>query len=151
MARRQSMGRLNVDPIVQFLLREKDFNSEGEARQAIDAMLQWLAAHAVKPRELLYVMLHGPVDKAWHAFLLHTEMYHVFCTHYVGFFVHHTPLDAEKADEFEVLGGIKSTIDFLTESFGDDLSPQLVQWREQFLVGNLKISAVSCVGNGYGD
>lgn len=150
-ARYNQMCRENMEPVISLLLRERDFVSAEEAHVAVKAMLQWLAGHAVKKKGQLHVMLHGPVDKAWHAFLLNTKLYHKFCAEQVGFFVHHTPLDTAHANEFEILGGITTTINFLIQSFGDSLNPLLVQWKELNDSKRIKISAVSCVGNGYGD
>lgn len=142
---------LDLSDVKNFLLREGTFKSDAEASDAIHAILQWLACHAVKQKNELFVMLHGPVDEAWHAFILNTKLYHAFCQEHVGFFIHHTPLDAQKANEFEILGGIKSTVQSLKESFGDELHPLLRHWEEQLDTGQLTISAVSCVKNGYDD
>ena len=35
--------------------------------------------------------MHGPADKLWHHFVLHTALYQAFCERHAGHFVHHHP------------------------------------------------------------
>jgi hypothetical protein len=49
----------------------------------------WLAAET--KRALPIHSFHFLLDEMWHAFVLHTRDYAVFCDKYMGRFMHHTP------------------------------------------------------------
>lgn len=102
-------------------------------------------------RRHLYVMLEGEVDDGLHTLILHTKWYADFCEKHIGFFIHHTPLDAETADKLKLEGAISDTADFLVREFGDDLNPLLKKWKELSEGGMLTVRDVSCVSNGYDD
>ena len=123
------MQSFEMNSVIAFILKEKWAVSRHDARISVDALLQWLAGHAAINHRLPYVMMEGPVDKAFHAFILNTRAYYKFCEKHIGFFVNHTPLDATKAREFRIMGGIEYTFNFLEEHFGDQLSPLLRQWK----------------------
>jgi hypothetical protein len=36
----------------------------------------------------------GPIDEAWHTFLLFTREYDAFCRYHFGVFIHHAPVTA---------------------------------------------------------
>lgn len=141
------MQSFNVRPVVAFLVR--DGYSEAKAAEMVDALLQWVAGHAVREHQTPYVMFHGPVDEAFHAFILNTALYADFCERHIGWFLHHTPLDEEQAVEELVLSGVHYTVDFIEEQFGDSLHPLLKEWGVEARAGRIEVSAVSCVCNGY--
>ena len=41
------------------------------------------------------------VDKAWHEFILHTELYTAWCDQRYGRYIHHTPWSEPDADAYE--------------------------------------------------
>jgi|AntRauTorckE6833_2_1112554.scaffolds.fasta_scaffold27903_2 hypothetical protein len=145
---REMKSTFNTTVLVQFAVRDGYAKDETSARSNLDGVLQWLACHAVKEHaEQPYVMMNGVVDEMYHAFMLNTRLYLHFCRDYIGFFIHHTPVDDVQADEIRLVGGIDYTVDFLQEAFGDELAQALQQWvimREQ---GELSASSVSCVAN----
>ena len=82
---------------------------------------------------------------------MHTKMYQAFCEEHVGYFIHHTPLNEQRADVYKVQGAVKETSRYLQECFGSELHPFLIEWVKDAQQGNIPISAVSCMGNGYDD
>ncbi len=136
---------------INFMLKSGWAKTENQAKQKLDAAIQWLAGHAIKPKADMYVMLEGEVDDGLHALILHTKWYAEFCDRHIGFFIHHTPLDAETADKLKLEGAIRNTANFLVNEFGDELNPLLREWKEKSDGGLLTVSDVSCVGNGYDD
>lgn len=141
----------NFGDVSGFMQRENPSLSDLACSEALKALIQWLAAHAVKPATQPIVMLHGPVDLAWHSFIMHTKLYENFCDDYVGYFIHHTPLNEQKADVYKVQGAVRDTVRYLQACFGNDLHPLLVEWVKSAENGDIPISAVSCMGNGYDD
>ncbi len=142
------MKEFDLSKVLTFMVRENYAETIESASLQMDGALQWLAAHAVKCHDPIpYVMLSGNVDDAWHAFLLNTRLYLEFCNEHVGFFIHHTPMDVESANVYIVQGGIEYTVNHLQEVFGDDLAPGLRQWVTDLSNDNIRITAVSCVGN----
>lgn len=141
------MQSFDVRPVVAFLVR--DGYTEAQAIEMVTALRQWLAGHAVREHQTPYVMFHGPVDQAFHAFVLHTQLYADFCEKHVGWFIHHTPLDEEQAVEELVLSGVNYTVNFLEDEFGTSLHPLLKEWGVEARAGRIEVSAVSCVCNGY--
>ena len=146
----QEMKSFNVRPVISLLKRERWLEDDDAISDAIDGLLQWFAGHAVYKHELPYVMMNGNVDKAFHAFILNTRLYADFCKKHVGFFINHTPLDAEDTNALVVMGGVDYTVNFLKDSF-PYLSPALQEWVRKNDAGEFTISAVSCFGNGYDD
>lgn len=148
--RYNEMREFDFDPVVSLIKRE-GFVEDTKIDVSLDGLIQWLAGHAVKKHDDPYVMLHGDVDRVFHAFILNTKLYTKFCIEHVGFFIHHTPLDAELASQPLILQGIDYTINFLDNEFREILSPSLKKWLEDHKKGLLNVSAVSCVRNGHDD
>lgn len=144
----EEMSSWDMKPVSVLMLREKWVSNEAEAKEGVHGLLQWLAGHAVVNHQRPYVMMHGVVDKAWHAFMLNSKSYQSFCGKHIGFFIHHTPMDGESANKYVILGGIDYTTEFLSDMFGGSLNSHLATWKN---AENRIISAVSCVGNGYDD
>lgn len=139
-----------TDALVRFAVRDSYAPNEIAARDSLDGALQWLACHAVKEHaEQPYVMMNGPVDEMYHALMLNTRLYLHFCREYIGFFIHHTPVDDAQADEIRIAGGIDYTLSFLQDAFGVDLSPTLHNWVAAHQSGELGVSSVSCMGNDF--
>lgn len=110
--------------------------------------MQWLACHAVKEHEERpFVMMKGPVDVMYHAFMLNTRLYLHFCRDYVGFFIHHTPVDDYQANDIKLAGGIDYTMSFLQEAFQHELVSPIQDWIDAHARGELSASSVSCNGN----
>lgn len=141
MKKLEEMRTFDMKKVIAFILKEGWMENEVVAMAAVDALLMWLAGHAVTNHQTPYVMMEGPVDKAFHALILNTRLYYAFCQKHVGFFINHTPLDAQSANEFRILGGISYTTSFLSAEFGPELSSLLKDWE-----GIQDIAAVSCTG-----
>lgn len=139
------MKAVDMSAVHALLVRENPHLTTQQADQAIDALMQWLAGHAVAPHvEPAYVMLFGVVDDAFHAFILNTRAYMKFCKEQVGFFIHHTPVSDSEASELLESGALDYTVDFLLTEFGDTLSPLLHDWYRGVKEGTLGAAAVSC-------
>ncbi|MES2212524.1 MAG: hypothetical protein V4490_05240 [Pseudomonadota bacterium] len=66
---------------------------ENLKRYYVVALLDPLNEHAVS----------RPVDPFWHAHILHTKDYELFCQSIFGQYVHHSPLDIEDSAEVQEL------------------------------------------------
>lgn len=141
----ERMKTVDLSPVRALMMRENPHYTVEEVDEAMDGLLQWMAGHSAAPHfDQTYVMLFGPVDEAFHAFILNTRIYMHFCKEHVGFFIHHTPVDEEEAAELFEEGSLDYTVNFLEETFGDALSPALRAWGEGIRSGQLGASAVSC-------
>ncbi|WP_202918450.1 glycine-rich domain-containing protein [Streptomyces cavernae] len=79
--------------------------SEATARRIVGQAAAFIAASGRQPDQAL-----APselVDYGWHAFVLHTVDYAVFCERVVGRFVHHVPTD----DDEQMPGGAAAAIE----------------------------------------
>ena len=142
----EKMRKVDLSAVRGLMLRENPQLTNREVEESIEGMLQWLAGHASAPHnEKSYVMLFGPVDEAFHSFILNTRLYMRFCKEEVGFFIHHTPVEEELAAELVADGSLEYTVNFLDEAFGEKLSPALRVWCEGVRSGKLGASAVSCL------
>ncbi len=139
----------NFKPIVKTMIRENWVKSEARANDLIEAFLQWFLVANHSEHDKPYVMFHGPVDKVFHAFVLNTEFYAIFCDTHVGKFINHNPLDSELSLIAEERGGIEYTITLLQQIYGDKLHPELKKWVRLAVKGKLKASSISCVGCDY--
>jgi hypothetical protein len=140
----------NIDfgPVIRFAVESGFAPDEESAQTALDGTLQWLVGHGMDEHaEAPYVMMNGEVDEMFHALILNTRTYLQLCREHIGFFIHHTPLDADGARRVEE--GIGYTIDYITTLFGADVSPAIMRWKEQFDRGELNATSVSCVSNSY--
>jgi len=145
---REMKRSFDTNALIRFAVRDGYSTDEDAAARDLDGVLQWLACHAVKEHaEQPYVMMNGSVDEMYHALMLNTRVYLHFCREYIGFFIHHTPVDDVQADEIKLAGGIDYTMAFLVESFGSELTPALQSWVCAHERGELNASSVSCVGN----
>ncbi len=117
----------DFSPVIRTMLSDQMVASEEEARDHIDAFLQWVAlVPSIRAQDAL-VMLKTPVDDVFHAFVLNTEFYQRFCETHFGFFVHHHPLDAETRER--LAKGVVETVERLERTYGEDLHPLLRSWR----------------------
>jgi|GEM_PF-2181317 len=144
-----AMKAFDLAPVIAFAVRDKFLPDQETAEVAFDSLLQWLAAHAVdEHKEMPFVMMNGPVDEAYHAFMLNSRKYLQFCREYVGFFIHHTPVDDELSKHLELDLGIDYTIGYLNKAYGTELAPMLTAWKTDREAGLLTVTSVSCVRNG---
>lgn len=114
-----------------------------EANELLHAFLQWFALIPANRANDYVVMLETPVEEAFHAFVLNTELYQRFCDKFLGYFFHHTPLREESGPEIDRL--VRYTVELLEQHYGDNLHPAFRQWREQLDTGTY---TVACVGPG---
>lgn len=84
------MKPVQLNPVIrqrlEWRLTKKDGCTRQEAKLAIAGMLEYLknARSGEAPGQL--------VDKAWHAFILHTPEYREFCLKNFGHFIDHIPV-----------------------------------------------------------
>jgi hypothetical protein len=81
------MSRYSNSSVIARIMREEGVDAE-TARRWFDEMLVFLDM-AAESDELLSPP--KPVDKAWHAFLLHTRDYEAYCKERYGRVIHHQP------------------------------------------------------------
>ncbi|MAZ67245.1 hypothetical protein CL652_00550 [bacterium] len=145
---RAMKSHVDFAPVIRFAVEGGFAPDERSAERVLDGVLQWLVGHAsAEHAQTPYVMMNGDVDEMFHALILNTRIYLQLCREHIGFYIHHTPLDAEEAEGVEE--GIGYTIDYILDTFGDLVSPSILHWKEQFDRGELTASSVSCMGNGY--
>lgn len=121
-----------VGPTPIYKVAEREYGvGQADAPQALDALLQWMAAAPTRypDKKRSFQMLEGDVDNMWHSFLLNTKQYRSVCDEVLGGYFDHTPsLDDNESKEAE--DDIKWTIERLTSSYGDSLNPLLQRWAE---------------------
>jgi len=69
--------------------------------------------------------MHGPADKLWHHFVLHTEPYQAFCDRHAGRFLHHHPGTSQQGSTWQA-GYLRFLVDYRTvfgEAPPDDIWP----------------------------
>jgi hypothetical protein len=138
----------NAVPIISFAVREGYAPDVKTAEAGLDSVMQWLAGHAVDQHvDFPYVMMNGQVDQMYHALMLNTRTYLHFCRDYVGFFIHHTPVDDAVADSISLMNGVDKTLSYLKTAFDEDLAAPLQDWIESHARGELQATSVSCVSN----
>jgi hypothetical protein len=135
---------VDVSSAVELMIREGWAENKAQANFRIDALLQWMAGLPFAGPENLYVVLSRDLDNAFHAFVLNTRFYEVFCRENFGFFVHHDPLDRENFDEAKLKAGIKHTLTFLSDVFGADLHPDFSELISVNDSVGISVSAITC-------
>lgn len=141
-----------VVPVVKFAIKEGYFADEEIAKSHLHATVQWLIAHgASEHADHIYLMFEGPVDHAYHALMLNSKLYLTLCREQVGFYVHHTPLDASDYALDDLEKGVDYTVGFLEKTYGGDLAEPLKEWSVMRAAGQLTANSVSCVSNGLSD
>jgi hypothetical protein len=113
-----SHGRIVNTAIVDCGVKTND-----EADRALAAFLQWFLVVPACQNGQNLVMLKGPVDRLWHAMLLHTRLYRRTCDRYLGYFLEHEPRDGLPAEQ-----DIQQTVEILVMEYGGLLSPLLSAW-----------------------
>jgi len=91
-------------------------------------------------------MFKGDID---HAAILNTRWYAKFCQDFFGEFIHHDPLDFEKAEQYVQSGAVEHTINTIAELLEDKIHPLLSVWVKKGKSGQLRASHVSCIKNDY--
>jgi hypothetical protein len=94
-----------------------------DAMSSLDAFLQWFSIIPAVEKDSPYVMLKCDIDRVFHAFILNTQLYSMFCDRYIGNFVHHRPWAGEPPREW-----VEATLKLLREHFGNALHPELQEW-----------------------
>jgi len=138
------MQGFDFDPVLRTAVQECGIEDRARAEELLHAFLQWFSIVPFVDHDHVFVMLKTDVDQIFHAFVLNTRAYQEFCQQFVGQFIHHTPLDDSTAKSLE--GGVTYTVDLLEHFYGDQLSPELAEWRDQLEKGAW---VVSCPGSCY--
>ena len=97
--------------IVDRIAVEQDVSHE-TARRHFEGALQFLELAASSHDRLTP---SAPIDRAWHAFILHTEEYARYCHETLGRFVHHKPAPTRSGDS-EMYS---RTLELARSRFGD--------------------------------
>lgn len=119
---RQSAAKKTLDearayPLGDVIARfQKDGGlSEEEACLQFDELLKYLVLCSQKTVGI-YGM-RGPIDNAWHSFLMFTRLYQQFCDDVLGQFVHHRPNTTDR-HEVEPASGYQDFIQDYEIAFG---------------------------------
>ena len=78
------LAEYDFQPIIQTMVREHWAKSEGRAMVLLEAFLQWFLVANHSESDKPYVMFHGPVDRAFHAFVLNTSVTLIFAPGMLG-------------------------------------------------------------------
>jgi hypothetical protein len=87
LARSLEADRASLDSVHEYLMHKQEFTAE-KATHAITEYLKYLVLVRATKEKL------APSDEgdiAWHAHILHTQLYEPFCRRHFGQFVHHVP------------------------------------------------------------
>ena len=103
-------------------LVRKEFTKEGRAvsdeylARGIYALKQYYAIAMLDPANAHAVSV--PVDPFWHAHILHTERYEIFCNAVVGEYMHHRPLNHASKTQVAVVRNLYGyTLEVLPKLF----------------------------------
>lgn len=103
------------EPLIHyFCAHHKEVNGE-QAKVLFKDLLAWLWLHAYRQAKGCKTYFFGPLlilDTLWHAFILHTRVYHTFCMDYFGEYIHH---DVEPVG-FEHTISPEELADFLSDA-----------------------------------
>ncbi len=135
-----------LDQIGRTMVREGWAPNMVAARESMTAFVQWVALARESDGTKSYLMFKGPVDHAFHAFVLNTEIYQATCNRCFGIFIHHNPLDDEQAITIADRDGLDYTVKMLQTEYGSELHQHLQGWVVDLAAGKLTASSVSCRG-----
>jgi hypothetical protein len=90
--------RTSLEPVRDYLMRKQGFTSE-EATHALNEYLKFLVLIRTTKEQFAPSEV---ADIAWHAHILHTQLYEPFCRKHFGKFLHHVPSapDFHPSDDF---------------------------------------------------
>ncbi|QQR92229.1 MAG: hypothetical protein IPJ89_03650 [Candidatus Iainarchaeum archaeon] len=74
------------------LLQKKVFANKEEYQLAFEEFKRFIGVRLLTNETV--AMTDEKVDEIWHAFILHTREYELFCREILGGFLHHNPCDA---------------------------------------------------------
>ena len=117
--------------------------SQERADELLDAFLQWMALAPLNSKDRYITMFQTDVEEAFHCFILNTALYKKFCDRFLEYFFHHKQRSDEEGAE--VTAAAAFTVKSLEDAYGDNLHPELKEWKKQFDAGTYK---VACVGPG---
>lgn len=89
------------EAVVSYFHAKNATYSKVEVEQLFIDLLAWMWLHQQRLLQGKLTFLFGPLldlDEIWHIFILHTQDYTNFCTHYFGTYFHHhiEPLGFER-------------------------------------------------------
>jgi len=106
------------------------------ADKLLDAFLQWFSLiPGLKENQKLQMIRE--IDPIWHALILNTKFYRVFCEKYIGHFVDHDPTDVELEEGKEAYASF--TLRLLEKNFPTNINKYLYF---------LEAGATCCTGSG---
>jgi hypothetical protein len=139
----EMVSDFGYEQITWTMRRYNEGMSTERSEELLHAFLQWIALSPMDNGEKYITMFQTDVEEAFHCFVLNTALYQKFCDKFLGFFFHHNPLVEEEGPEVE--SAAKYTVELMEREYGDQLHPELKEWRKQFDAGTYK---VACVGPG---
>lgn len=135
---------VDFDPVLDFATRSSHATTKDQAADALDAVLQILAAHAKSRwQSVPFAMAAGEVYSMYRALrMYHGDEFDAWCMQYFGT-AHNIILLGELAGtQPEMTLGLDYTIGQLEACFTVDISRHLYDWAEQHKVHRLRPCAL---------
>ena len=133
------VANFDYSPVLRTAVKECNVSDVEEAKDLLDAFLQWIAAMPGKEPGQTFVMLKCDVDRIFHSFVLNTRLYREFCDTFLAHFVDHTPIEERGSRP-----AVEYTIQFLRETYGRNLHPKLAEWADVVDADAWEVSCGKC-------
>lgn len=111
---RETILGWNLEMVKRFLVNRWGF-SESEADNLIVEYRRFMILSVENPEEIIPVS--DKVDEVWHAHLLFTEDYPVFCQAIVGEYLHHR-VPGDENERLALAGAYGNTLELYRQNFG---------------------------------
>jgi len=132
------LANFDFKSVIRTMVRSNSGLTEQSAIDLLDAYLQWVSIIPAVSSGNCVAMLDTEVELACHAFILNTRLYKDFCDRFLGFFLHHDPVeDGTTIDDAEIA---TRTAALLKEHFGSQLNPAFDKWLVQIGEGSFQLA-----------
>lgn len=132
------LADFDYKPVIRTIVKSNPGLSDQQASELLDAYLQWVSIIPAVGSGNCVAMLDTEVELACHAFILNTRLYQEFCDRFLGFYLHHDPVDQDvSGDGTEVAA---RTASLLREHFGSQLNPAFDKWLVQISDGSFQLA-----------
>ena len=119
-----AMKQFDFTPVIETALREYKDLDKSKAENLLDALLQWFSLVPVLEDGKALQMINS-VDRLWHAFILNSRLYRMFCDKFFGYYFDHDPNDVILNPQSLKREYAEYTLHLLIENFGYNLNPLL--------------------------
>ncbi|RWD70273.1 hypothetical protein [Mesorhizobium sp.] len=130
--------RFDFSPLVKRYAKEYGLSQE-ESEEHIDEMCRFLCLAGLNHQP--YSMM-GPVDHAWHTFILFTKMYTEFCAAISGKYIHHNPGEMLTGNRESYVAGYGNLLADYERAF--EVKPPAHIWPQLATTAPAEIECISC-------